>query len=72
MTTYFKKLGYRVNKEFTGHWHKTKVKGLKQGQMFVARSMNDFIGTGLTRKKAELLCLFSDDEKTINILNKVK
>jgi len=68
MTNYFKNKGYSVQKEFTGSYHKETVKGLKQGQNFVARFCGDWIGSDTTKKAAEMLCLFDDDKKTINIL----
>ena len=66
MTSYFKNKGYSVNVEFTGDYE--TIKGLKAGQRYVARFCGEFIGSETTKIKSELLCLFHDDDKTINIL----
>lgn len=58
---------YTVSLEFTGEY-KTKPIGAIQGQMYVSRFCGDFIGSSISKKDAELTCIFHDDEKTINIL----
>lgn len=58
---------YTVNLEFTGEYKK-KPKGAKQGQMYVARFCGEYIGASETKKEANLLCIFHDDERTIKIL----
>ena len=67
MKTYLSNLGYSINKEFTGNHHNPTT-DLKCGEMYVARFRGEFIGSELTYKKAELLCIFHDDERTIKIL----
>ncbi len=59
---------YTVNKEFTGAYHKTPVKDLKQGQTFAARFCGSWIGCAKTEAKAWILCIIYDDLRTINIL----
>lgn len=59
---------YSVNKEFCGYEHKEPVKGLEQGQMYVARFCGEWIGCELTENEATLLCVFHYDERNLRLL----
>jgi len=58
---------YSIDLEFTGEY-KEKPKSAKQGQIYVARFCGKWIGKATTKKEAELLCIFHDDERTVKIL----
>ena len=57
---------YSVNIEFTGNFK--HIKGLKDGQMYVARFCGEYIGSDETETKAWLTCIFHDDGRNLNIL----
>lgn len=59
---------YTVSKEYTGEFHQSPIKGLKQGQMYVARFCGDWIGCDLTENLAWLMCIYYDDERNFKIL----
>lgn len=57
---------YKINKEFNGFHHTEKVKGLKQGQQYVARFCDEYIGGHNSMKMAKWACVLHKNKRENN------